>query len=315
MRLRLRSVTLALSLMALPMAATAYQLPAVNLGATSFYDGMPGGDSPGLYLNEYLQYMPSDRLAGPHGHKQFPGKQHVTMFVPLTQFIYIFPTTWWGHVHPGLTALVPIAHSHVNVSADRNFKGQGGLGDTSVGGILQFDPIMDKNGRPVFSQRIEAEFILPTGKYKNSTNVNPGAHAWAFNPYYAFTWFMTPRWSMSSRIWYLWNAKNHDPSAQFDGAHTTQAGQAIHFNLASAYRLNDKWSVGLNGYYLRQFTDTKVDGHDVSGLRERVWAVGPGVKYTFDKDNAITVNGYKEFGAHNRATGNRLIVQLSHYFR
>ena len=41
--------------------------------------------------------------------------------------------------------------------------------------------------------------------------------------------------------------------------------------------------MGLNGYWLKQVTDTEVDGEKVKGRREQVWAIGPGAMYSFSK--------------------------------
>ena len=85
------------------------------------------------------------------------------------------------------------------------------LGDLVVGPFLQwFDTKL--LGRPFF-QRVELDVTLPTGQYDKKYLINPGSNLWTIEPYYAFTWFLTPEFSTSWRIHYTYNTKNDDPFA------------------------------------------------------------------------------------------------------
>jgi len=65
----------------------------------------------------------------------------------------------------------------------------------------------------------------------------------------------------------LWNDENDDPGSGFN---TLQAGQAVHLNYATEYEVLPKHlRLGINGYYLKQVTDTKINGSNVSGRREQ----------------------------------------------
>jgi len=92
---------------------------------------------------------------------------------------------------------------------------------------------------------------------------------------------------------------------------STQAGQAFHMNLTTQYQINPMWAIGINGYLLEQFTDTKVNGIPVPGRRERVSAIGPGLILELSKSFSVFVNGYKEFDARNQSQGEKLMVRFN----
>jgi hypothetical protein len=61
------------------------------------------------------------------------------------------------------------------------------------------------------------------------------------------------------------------------GAHSTQAGQAIHFNATAAYNVYKGLWIGPNGYYLSQITGGRINGVPLRNSPEQVGAIGPGL--------------------------------------
>ncbi|HXV21028.1 MAG TPA: transporter [Desulfuromonadales bacterium] len=292
----------------------AFDLPPVNLGATSFLDGAPPS-GPGLYFQQYLQYYTADEFQDKDGDRALPPfvtKNDLDVWVSLTQLVYQSDQELlWGGKW-GMNVIVPYVSIDLEMTPPLLRDNGSGLGDIVVGPFLQWDPVMGKSG-PLFMHRIELQMLLPTGKYDDDKDLNPGSNFFSFNPYWAGTVFLTPKWTGSWRLHYLWNAENNDPN-DVRAVDDSQAGQAVHANFASAYEvLPGQLRLGLNGYYLKQITASEVDGHDVSG-RERVFAVGPGLLWHLSRDSHLFFNAYFETAAENRTEGERFTLRFVHHF-
>ena len=146
------------------------QLPGVNLGATSFFDGLPPPGGPGLYLEQYFQYYMSNRLLDYEGNEVKLPTTRGTLETPqlqnwimLTQFVYqsiqqFLPKGRWG-----LDLTIPVVATDVNPDDFIGFQEKSfSLGDIFFGPFIQWDPIGGK-GWPVLAQRIELDAVFPTG--------------------------------------------------------------------------------------------------------------------------------------------------------
>jgi len=269
--------------------------------------GPPAG--PGFYFTEYGQWYTSDKFTDKDGDKLGPFKLDV--YVSLSQFIYqsnqkvLLGGKW------GMDVIVPVVAFDLDPKNAGLSDNNGGLGDVLVGPYLQWDPIMGKDG-PVFMHRFEFQMLTPTGRYDRDDALNPGSHFFSIDPYWAGTWFIQPRWTASWRIHYLWNDENDNPGGGFN---TLQAGQAVHLNYATEYEVLPKHlRLGLNGYYLKQVTDTKINGSDVSGRREQVVGIGPGLVWHISQNDHIFFNAYFEMAAENRPEGERYNLRWVHHF-
>jgi hypothetical protein len=294
--------------------ASANDLPSVNLGLTSFLDGvLPSGT--GLYYQNYAEFYTSSRFEDSGGHRAPLPRQDVRVWVDINQFTYYANTD----IGPGRLAVDVVIPTIISARVDDGLvnavlKAQAGIGDVLFGPIYQFNAVTLPN-HSVLWQSVEFDVLAPTGAYDRHLAVNPGSHAWAIDPFYAATLFMTPNLSVSGRFHYLYNFTNDSPNESLGpAAHTLQAGQAFHFNLAVAYAIAPHVGLGLNAYYLKQFTNSKINGESTTGRSERVLGVGPGTVITLDENSFLFVNVYTETLVENRTEGERVLVRFIHHF-
>ncbi|MCB1868372.1 MAG: transporter [Gammaproteobacteria bacterium] len=303
--------------LSLPLAAPAYDLPPLNLGFTSFLDGAPPA-GPGWYFQQYVQFYQDGTLQDksgddwplptPRGLKS----RDIDVTSGLSQLVYQSDRELLLGGKWGINVMLPVAGFDLDDNLALSANGTG-FGDLLVGPFLQWDPIMGEQG-PRFMHRVELQMIFPTGKYDEDYALNPGSNFFSFDPYWAGTLFLTPKWTASWRLHYLWNGKNDDPYKPL-GLDDVQAGQAVHLNFASAYEvLPKRLRLGINGYYLKQTTDSEINGDKVAGRREQVFGIGPGLVYHLSKDTHLFFNAYFESHAENRPEGTRLNFRVVHHF-
>ncbi|MEJ2481369.1 MAG: transporter [Acidihalobacter sp.] len=269
----------------------------INLGGTSFFDGF-GATEPGWTYLGYYQYATANHITDNSGNDSAVFKNpRINDLLILNQVAYTTPYTLFnGHGHVGFTVLVPFLffNTHFDSSSTVKLTDNGnGFGDTTWGVYLQMDPVIS-GGRPVFSQRFEVDVIAPTGKYSSSKDINPGAHFWSFNPYWAMTWLPTPKLEVSARFNYLYNFANNDPAGVPPSINKAQAGQEDKFTYA-------------NG--------TTTDGESFGDTgKSSLFAIGPGVFWKINKHNMLAVNVYFQTMARNRGRGEVLNVHWTHPF-
>jgi hypothetical protein len=271
--------------------------PAVNLGDTSFLDGIGG---PGLLVEEIGDGSHSGKVADSEGHA-IAGAPAINSLSGLTHIAWLSNRRviggWYGVEVVGVAA-------HVNAGASGT---AGGWGDTTVSPfILQWGE--QRVGNVRIDQRVVLDFDLPTGEYQRNSNVNLSSHAFTVHPYYAITVFPRKHLETSWRIHYLWNGTNDSPPSGTQYL-STQAGQAVHFNATTGYGFRHGLWVGANGYFLKQVTAPRINSMSIANSPEQVGAIGPGAVWA-SKRFLLYANAYHELGAENRPEGNKIVLRI-----
>lgn len=312
-----RSLLLAISLVGFGgIPALAYDQPLVNFGLTDVLDGAVPG--PGTYFFEYIQIYQSDEFKDANGN-DYSGGPRNGFVLAMNQLAHVSKTTLLGG-NLGIDFLLPIG----SLTAGGNL-GSGGppvtanpgpVGDLIVGPFLQWFP-HKLLGRP-FLHRFELDFFLPTGHYDKKYTINPGANIWTIEPYYAFTWFLTPQLSTSWRLHYTYNTKNDDPwevlQAPPFNVREVKPGQLFHCNYSLEYEVVKNFRIAAAGYYLKQLTDTQFNGSDVSGRKEQVFAIGPAIHWITKSGFVFALKTAFESSVENRPEGNRTTFRMIYKF-
>jgi anthranilate 1,2-dioxygenase (deaminating, decarboxylating) large subunit len=292
----------------------AFNQPPLNLGLTDILDGaLPG---PGTYFTEYIQAYQSDNFKDRDGNS-IPGDPKVANVLSMNQFVHVYKHKILGG-HLGADVLLPV----VAISGSGTVGPPGPtsppvstnpavFGDPVFGPFLQwFDTKL--LGRPFF-QRVELDVTPPIGQYDKKYLVNPGSNLWTIEPYYAFTWFLTPEFSTSWRIHYTYNTKNDDPFAP-PGVTSVKPGQAFHFNYSFEYEFLKNFRGAVAGYYLKQITEDETNGVKGNGTKEQVFAIGPAVSWAASPNFFLGLKTQWESSAENRPEGNRTTFRMTYKF-
>lgn len=301
---KLGSLAIAAAAMTAGPTCAAVALPPLNLGDSTFQDGIAG---PGWLLQQTLSAYRADTSRDAEGHR-IDASPDVASIALLMQASYLSERrvlgAWWG-----AEAIVPLVHARVKPAAGHSLQATG-AGDVFISPMILQWPEMTLAGRP-FWQRVNLNATLPTGDHGRSARLDLGSNAWLFNPHYAFTWEASPLWEISGRIHYFRSGKRRTPGSE-SKASTSRPGDAIHLNAAISRAVGRNLRLGASMYALTQIKDDRVDGQRLTG-RERVLAFGP--SFSWKRGNAsIHATAHIETLAKDRTEGTRLSLRYATAF-
>ncbi len=278
----------------------------LNFGYTNILEGGPTHPSYGLYLYPYAAYYHTNTFKDQFGRRLGSNEPNFDLIWGILEILYQTES------HPILNARLGLdvelffdLYSKVSENKLDITSSGSGFSDPYIGLYLQWEPIMWAN-RPLFVHKFEFAASFPAGKFNKNFTFNPGNGLYYINPNWSATLYLMPRWATSWNLNYVWSSVNKHNGVQ--------PGQAILLNYSMEVEARKNWWIAVNGYFLQQFTDTKVDGVAIPGRRDRVFAIGPGMLYSPREDMNFFAHLYFESKARNITQGISLIISFNKNF-
>lgn len=293
-----------------PEIVHSYTLPAINLGLSSFLDGGPLRQVPGWYYQNLVQYYTTDRFLNNEGQLLVNPSPHFDYVANGFQAIYLSQKDFFGLGNVGFDLTLPVVLSaHIQKNSLGITKARAGCADLLFGVFAQALPKFRKDGSARYVHRFEMVVSLPTGKNNLPlTTINPGNGLVYINPYWAGTYYFSPRFCTSWRLHYLWCSTNHKTHIK--------PGDAVHLNFSLEHQVRPHFWLGMNGYFLQQIKDSTLAGIPILDARERVLGIGAGFLHSFERRYTFVIVGnlYFETLVKNRTQGIKAIFRILKHF-
>jgi hypothetical protein len=305
------------------------------LGAEAFLTGIL--PPPGFYIKEYLNYYTADKLKNNSGRtlnlaRDGAELSKLEVFASATRFLYITPLKILGG-SLGAQTIVPWVRTSLKLDTlapgglSEMGEHRNAIGDITLGPNLSWH---SQNG--LFHAASGLDITAPTGPWNKRHLVNIGTNVWSFSPVFAATAFLPwhPNLSVGIKMDYSFSTRNDDfiisPSiaAKIGNMSLTglkthlSPGQEFHFDYGIEYALTKKgathqFRVGAFGYFYQQTTDDKTDEGRVKHDLGRVFAIGPGVWWTYNKW-VVEAHTAFETAVRNRPEGINTYLTIIHAF-
>lgn len=279
----------------------------LNFGYTNILEGGPIHPSYGWYIRPYFAYYYTHKFTDIYGNIIGGSRSpRFDLIWGIIEIIYQTKKNYFGNARIGLDIVLFFdMYSKIQKNPFGINTSGAGISDPYVGLYLQWDPII-WHDRPLFVHRFEFAASFPAGKYNKHFFINPGNGFYYINPNWSATFYLTRHWATSCNLNYVWSSLNKKTGIQ--------AGQAILINYSmEAEFIKNLW-LAVNGYYLNQYTDSKVDGFAVPGRRDRLFAIGPGMLYRPNPDLDVFAYLYFESKSRNFTQGISAIASIVKHF-
>lgn len=260
----------------------------------------------GLNTLLYYSHYSADKITDGNGDERAAvARYKIEADVVAARFSYVWPGVRWlgANVETRLVLVVPTLDLTLDINRPGGLPPLDRGGSTTNLGDTTFAPVLLGWHSPTLHQIAGVESFLPTGEYDADEPVNAGRNQFQVAPFYGVTWFPNKHWEASAKVRYAFNSTNTDTDYR--------SGDELTVEFSGGYRLTDRLSMGVNGYWFNQTTDDKLDGQALAdgGNRGNVKALGPYVSYRLAPNFALIAKLQKEFDAENRPEGTRFWLQ------
>ena len=280
-------------------------LPPTNLGLASVYDGMAG--KPGFVYQGFFQAFATRAYYDQDG-KKTPLDIKINSVLLMNQVLYLTPIkVLSGNL--GFTVLVPIVQISSSSAAAAPTTNTGALGDPITGVAIQWS---DKQlfGKP-YSHRLEFDLGVPLGNFNSRYAINPSAHLWSYELYYAYTIMLNKKMSISTRNELNYNSdiigSKAMPGAFYNGCYSID------------YSILPSLKIEAVSYYLKQLVQDSYNGDHhyyqdqfgITDTKERVFAFGPGLAFFSPRGVIFEGKVFFEMDGQNRFVGTRNSLRVT----
>ncbi|WP_273452735.1 SphA family protein [Nevskia ramosa] len=151
--------------------------------------------------------------------------------------------------------------------------------------------------------------FFPTGGYRRNSLAHSATNYFSATWQASASWNPDPRTDVSVNVAYEWKDKN--------SATDYRSGDQSSITFGAGYKPFDdmRWDFGINGYYIDQFSDDRLNGASVpGGGRTKAFALGPKFVFWPGAGKAIVVQYQKGLMAENGAKADLLWFELAYPF-
>ncbi|UVS98725.1 SphA family protein [Burkholderia glumae] len=266
------------------------------IGVNTVLDGVLPAPGDTRFYN-YTQYYVAHKFAGGKGDSAVPGFRS-SAFVDAPRVVHTWNTTLGPFtLSSGLIATI----FHLKLDTP------GGNGTRSAFGDTIVQPLMlgYVNRSHSFFAFLTNDVALPTGAYQADRVANTGLNTYAWMPSLNVTWFPAPAWELSGMALVELNSPNH--------ATNYHSGAVAAFDWLVGYAVTKQVQLGVQGFYLKQFTDDTVNGQSVNenGFRGQAVGIGPQVRWEWRPGSSVVLKYQHELAVRNRPQGERIWLEVS----
>jgi len=314
-------------ILALCLTATAWANPGTSGALNGVEDIYTGAlPPPGFYFMNYTLFYEADAIAN-HKGNDIEGTK-VTMIADAMRFIYSSDINVLGG-HLAWHTVIPLVHKDLkNGALKRSYSG---VGDIYVSPFILGWHLHPENGVPTLHIAVGQDIIMPTGEFdkdellpaningvpvNDTFNPNIGTNHWTFESVFAVT-KVYPKSGLVLDAKLMYDIHTEESKTDVktgDQFHCDFAATMPILSAVEGDKITEQLRAGINGYYFTSLEKDEYKGTNIKGSKEKVFAIGPLVRYNFSERTSLTAKALFETRARNRPEGTAIWLKLVHAF-